>query len=218
VLPAFSICGTPKVPEHEASKIRRRMRRHDRQGTAGAGRGKLMAIYWFELVTGPVPDLEAAAERLYAITDDGQLAGDDHGGSVMFSREASSAIDAILSAIDDAQRAGLDIRAVDSDLVTAEDIAEKTGRSVSAVGHWITGERGRGGFPQPVIGRSSKLRLWSWADVSAWLSAAKLGGIDLCAVEVATAAAEVDVLLKAREVLRNAPEAYREGMARLVDA
>ena len=27
----FSINGTPDVPEHEASKIRRRMRRHDKQ-------------------------------------------------------------------------------------------------------------------------------------------------------------------------------------------
>jgi hypothetical protein len=30
------------------------------------------------------------------------------------------------------------------DLVIVEDIAEKTGRSGQAVGHWITGERGPG--------------------------------------------------------------------------
>src|SRR5215472_11146648 len=101
-----------------------------------------MITYWFELMVGPVPDLDAAAERLHeAFGDsgaDGLLAGDEHGGSITFSREAPSAMDAILSALDDAEAAGLTVTGVVEDLVTVADIAEKTGKTVQAVGHWTT--------------------------------------------------------------------------------
>jgi hypothetical protein len=56
-----------------------------------------MSTYWFELEVGPVSDLEDAAERLYSVCGDGQLAGDERGGTVVFSREAVSAIEAIRS-------------------------------------------------------------------------------------------------------------------------
>src|SRR5450432_1065003 len=114
-----------------------------------------MSAYWFELEVGPVDDLEEAAERLYTICGDAQLAGDERGGTVVFSREALNASTAILSAIDDSERSGLTVIGVMEDRVTAEDVAEKTNRSAQAVGHWITGERGPGGFPAPVIHRGS---------------------------------------------------------------
>jgi hypothetical protein len=177
-----------------------------------------MSTYWFELETGPVQDLEEAAERLYSVCDDGQLAGDERGGTISFSREALNAAKAILSAIDDSERAGLSVTGVTEDLVTVEDIAEKTGRTSQAVGHWITGERGPGHFPDPVIHRSSRIRLYSWAQVTHWLSDARLGDMDPAAAEVAGAAAEVNTLLRARQVLRDAPTAQREAMAKLVDA
>ncbi len=177
-----------------------------------------MSTYWFELEIGPVDELEDAAERLYSVCGDGQLAGDEHGGTIMFSREALNAIKAILSAIDDSERAGLSVTGVMEDLVTAEDIAEKTGRSAQAVGHWITGERGPGRFPAPVIHRSSRIKLYSWAQVSRWLSDARLGDIDPVAAEVAAAAAEVNALLRARQVLRDAPTAQRDEMTKLIDA
>jgi hypothetical protein len=177
-----------------------------------------MSTYWFELEVGPVGDLEEAAERLYAICGDAQLAGDERGGTVVFSREALNAVTAILSAIDDSERSGLTVTGVTEDLVTAEDIAEKTNRSGQAVGHWITGERGPGDFPVPVIQRGSRVKLYSWAHVSSWLSRAGLGRIDAAAAEVAGGAAEVNALLRARQVLRDAPTAQRQAMIRLVDA
>jgi hypothetical protein len=177
-----------------------------------------MSTYWFELQTGPVGDLEEAAERLYSICGDGQLAGDEQGGTIVFSREALNAIKAILSAIDDSEHAGLSVTGVMEDLVTAEDIAEKTSRSGQAVGHWITGERGPGGFPAPAIHRGSRIRLYSWAQVSRWLSDARLGQVDPAAAEAAAAAAEVDALLRARQILRDAPTAHRDEMAKLIDA
>jgi hypothetical protein len=177
-----------------------------------------MSTYWFELEVGPVDDLEGAAERLYSVCGDGQLAGSEQGGTIMFSREARNATEAILSAIDDSERAGLSVAGVMEDLVTIEDIATKTGRSAQAVGHWTTGERGPGHFPVPVIHRSSRIKLYSWAQVSRWLSDARLGEVDPAAAEVAAAAAEVDALLRARQILRDAPTAQRHAMAKLVDA
>jgi hypothetical protein len=177
-----------------------------------------MTTYWFELEIGPVGDLEEAAERLYSICGDGQLAGDERGGTITFSREALNAVRAILSAIDDSERAGLSVTSVMEDLVTVDDIAEKTSRSAQAVGHWITGERGPGTFPDPVVYRGSRIKLYSWAQVSRWLSEARLGHVDPAAAEVAAAAAEVNALLHARQVLRDAPTAHREAMAKLVAA
>ena len=177
-----------------------------------------MSTYWFELEAGPVGDLEEAAERLYSICGDGQLAADERGGTIVFSREARNAIEAVLSAIDDSERAELTVTGLMADLVTAEDLAEKPGRTGQAVGHWITGERGPGGFPAPVVHRGSRVKLYSWAGVSRWLSDARLGHVDPAAAEVAAAAAEVDALLRARRVLRDAPSAHREAMARLVAA
>jgi hypothetical protein len=177
-----------------------------------------MSTYWFEFQTGPVADLEEAAERLYSICGDGQLAGDERGGNIIFSRQARNAIEAILSALDDSERAGLPVTGVTEDLVTTEDIAEKTHRSGQAVGHWITGERGPGSFPAPVVHRSSRVKLYSWAQVTRWLSDARLGQVDSTAAETAAAAAEVDALLRARQILRNAPTAQRQALTRLVEA
>jgi hypothetical protein len=177
-----------------------------------------MTTYWFELEVGPVGDLDEAAEQLYSLCGDGQLAGDERGGTVAFSREALNAVTAILSAIDDSERSGLTVTGVMEDLVTAEDIAEKTSRSGQAVGHWITGERGPGDFPAPVIHRGSRVKLYSWAQVSSWLSIAGLGRIDPAAAEVAAGAVEVNALLRARQVLRDAPAAQRSAMVKLVDA
>jgi hypothetical protein len=126
------------------------------------------------------------------------------------SREAHNAREAILSAIDDSEHAGPEVTGAMEDLVTVEDIAEKTGRSAQAVGHWIAGERGPGHFPAPVIHRSSRIKLYSWAQVSSWLSDARLGEVDPAAAEVAGAAAELDALLRARKVLRDAPTAQRD--------
>lgn len=177
-----------------------------------------MSTYWFELEVGPVSDLDDAAERLYSVCGDGQLAGDERGGTVVFSREAVNATEAILTAIEDSERAGLSVTGIMEDLVTVEDIAEKTSRSAQAVGHWITGERGPGGFPAPVIHRSSRIKLYSWAQVSQWLSSARLGPVDPIAVEVAVAAADVDALLRARQVLRHASTGRRAALAKLLAA
>lgn len=172
-----------------------------------------MSTYWFELQVGPVQNLEEAADRLYSRCGDAMLAGDTGGGTVGFSREARSAIEAVLTAITDTEQAGLQVTGVVEDLVTIDDIAERAGRSSQAVSHWVTGKRGPGGFPAPVLNR-----MWSWAQVAQWLADARLGDIDVIAAETASAVAEADVLLRARHVLRQAPSGRRKALRDLIDA
>ena len=69
-----------------------------------------------------------------------------------------------------------------------------------------------------LIHRSSRVELYSWAQVSRWLADNRLGDVDQVAAETAVAAAEIDALLRARQILREAPTAQREALAKLVDA
>lgn len=79
----------------------------------------MVQTYWFELpLSGPI-DLEAASERLYALCGDGQLAGDERGGSILFSRKARTADGAVDTAIEDAQAAGLTVRGRPAEVETS---------------------------------------------------------------------------------------------------
>lgn len=53
------------------------------------------------------------------------------------------------------------------ELVTATEIAQRSGVTRQAVQQWVAGKRGKG-FPEPytLIGTS---RVWSWYDVASWL-------------------------------------------------
>jgi hypothetical protein len=66
-----------------------------------------------------------------------------------------------------------------------------------------------------VIHRGERIRLYSWAAVSAWLAVTGLGEAEPGVAETAVAAAEVDAYLAVRRALPNAPSAYRDRVARL---
>lgn len=88
-----------------------------------------------------------------------------------FDREAPSYEDAVLTAITDTTAAGLDVMRVDPEmLVAAADIAERTGRSRQYISQLIAGQRGPGGWPQPMAG-NVRSPLWRWSDVAAWFQA-----------------------------------------------
>ena len=101
------------------------------------------------------------------------------------------------------------------DLVVPEEIAQRGKETTSSVGYWMSGERGPGGFPEPVVKRP-RASLYSWAKVSAWLSAAKLGEVDHLAAETARACALIDAALTVRRGLRELPKHDRPLVARLV--
>jgi hypothetical protein len=175
--------------------------------------------YWFDLeVEGPVTDylVEALGDVLTARAGiDATVQADHRGGKVMFNRDAHDAIEAIVSAIDDVTAAGMNVTRVTEDLVVTDEIAERAKVTPAAVRYWISGERGPGGFPEPTV-RRQRNSLYSWADVSEWLAAAKLGDVDHSAAETAHACALVNAALTVRKGMRELPPHDRPLLARLV--
>lgn len=64
---------------------------------------------------------------------------------------------------------------VDDDLVSVPMIAERAGVGREAARLWSLGKRGPGGFPTPRAslpspGEKGPIKVWAWAEVSAWLA------------------------------------------------
>jgi hypothetical protein len=176
-------------------------------------------VYWFDIeVLGPVTNdhVEALGETLSVAGGiDATVQAGDRGGTVMFSREADDAVQAIVSAIEDLEAAGMRAAGVSEDLVTIDEIARRAAVTTVSVRYWVAGDRGPGGFPGPRV-RRPRASLYSWAQVSAWLAAAKLGDVDHVAAETARACALIDAALVVRRGLRELPKHDRPLVARLV--
>lgn len=178
-----------------------------------------MNTYWFDVeVGGPVTvdhiaalgDLLADAGGIDAIVQAGQ-----QGGTVTFSRKADDAMQAVVTAVEHVEAAGMAVTGVTEDRVGVSEIAERAGVTPTTVRYWITGERGRGGFPAPKV-RRQRASLYSWAEVSGWLEAAKLGEVDHAAAETAQACALVSAALTVRRGMREIPAHDRPFLSRLV--
>ena len=178
-----------------------------------------MHTYWFDVeVDGPVTedhiedlsDLLTSAGEIDAIVQAGQ-----RGGTVTFSRKADDAMQAVVTAIEHVDAAGMDVTGVTEDRIVVSEIAERAGVTPTTVRYWLTGERGPGGFPPPKV-RRQRASLYSWADVSAWLETAKLGEVDHAAAETAQACALVNAALTVRRGMRDLPAHDRPFLARLV--
>ncbi|MGH3329479.1 MAG: hypothetical protein ACRDPT_17090 [Streptomycetales bacterium] len=176
-------------------------------------------MYWFDVqVAGSVTDDDV--EALGAILTvaggiDATVQAGDHGGVVMFSRQADNAVQAIVSAIADVEAAEMSVTGVTEDLVLTDEIAQRAKVTAASVRYWVSGERGPGGFPDPVINRR-RGSLYSWAEVSAWLSSARLGEVDHLAVETARACVLIGAALTVRKGLRELPKHDRPLVSRLV--
>jgi hypothetical protein len=175
--------------------------------------------YWFDLdVGGPVTDdhVEALGDILTAADGiDATVQADHRGGKVMFNREAHDAIEAITSAIEQVTAAGMNVTGVTEDLVVTDEIAERAKVTPAAVRYWMSGERGPGCFPDPKV-RRQRYSLYSWAEVSNWLAAAKLGDVDHSAAEAARASALINAALIVREGMRDLPPHDQPLIRRLV--
>jgi hypothetical protein len=178
-----------------------------------------MDTYWFEIeIAGPVTGdhVEALGDVLSAAGGiDATVQAGERGGVIMFSREADSALQAVISAVEHARAAGLTVTGAKEDLATTEDIAERSRVTAAAVRYWMNGERGPGGFPEPSI-RQQRGSLYSWAQVSAWLAAARLGEVDHAAAEAARACALVNAALTVKDGMRRLPAHDRPLLARFV--
>lgn len=102
--------------------------------------------------------------------DDGMLFSKNQVVYIEFDRDADSLEEAIVSAINNVESAGFQVARVEpSDLVTSAEISRRANRSRQSVAQIIKGKRGKGGFPIPLAGVTSKTSVWSWAEVSNWL-------------------------------------------------
>ncbi|GAC1600026.1 MAG: DNA-binding protein [Acidimicrobiales bacterium] len=89
-----------------------------------------------------------------------------------FDREASTLLEAVLSAITAVESVGdLEVLRMDPDeLVWASEIASRTGRSRQSIDMLIRGRRGPGDFPAPAS-HATRNPLWRWSEVDAWFAA-----------------------------------------------
>jgi hypothetical protein len=133
-------------------------------------------------------------------------------GSAIFDREASTAVQAVGSAIRQGRNADIELLGVTEDLVTLADIAERTQRTFAAVGHWASGRRGPGGFPEPRVPRP-RVSLYSWAEVTVWLEQHGLAKMSPSDVEVAQICEAADAMLRAERMQRRLSKAAREALA-----
>jgi predicted DNA-binding transcriptional regulator AlpA len=108
------------------------------------------------------------ADRLYEMFDE-EISIEDgpKGHFVGFDREAESFLDAVLDAVAEVIELGFEPLAIEDELVSMADVAERTGRSRQSVSMLVSGQRGSGNFPRPVAG-NVRSPLWHWADIAAW--------------------------------------------------
>lgn len=113
---------------------------------------------------------DAQIDALYQAVPDTTVSERDQRAYVGVDREASDFAGAVVSAIEDVERAlpGVSVLAVEpEDLVSQADIAQRRGRSRESISQLVNGERGPGNFPRPrysVNGRG----LWRWREIEAW--------------------------------------------------
>jgi len=115
---------------------------------------------------------EATSDLLFeAGLDDAAVTAFDGHPALDVDREASTLLDAIASAITQAESVqGIQVMRVEGEeLVSQADIAVRTGRSRQAVNHWIKRDADSSGFPVPAYGISTRSPLWRWVDVQSWL-------------------------------------------------
>ena len=160
-------------------------------------------------------------EALYeAGLDDAGIETGPLGALADFSREAPSLAEAIASAVRDIEKVpGLRATGLQRDnMVTAADIASRTGVSREAVRLWSKGQRGRGGFPKPSLVTTGGEKVWDWIQVERWLAGQK-EQVETSAAENAMrhVLATADRVLAARDALRTEPDdSAREELGRLL--
>jgi hypothetical protein len=153
------------------------------------------------------------ADRLYEAFDE-EIAIEDgpKGHFVGFEREARSFLDAALDAVAEVIELGFEPLAIEDELVSMADIAERSGRSRQSVSMLVSGQRGPGGFPRAVAG-NVRSPLWHWADVAAWLGRAE--GHEAVAEDRIRTIASINGALANRVLTRERPKDLQRIQKRL---
>lgn len=86
-----------------------------------------------------------------------------------FSREESSFLHALVSAVEDVRKAGAHVERIEPDhLVSLSDIARRTGLSRAAISLYVKGDRASD-FPPPTARVTTDSPLWDWFEVARWM-------------------------------------------------
>lgn len=132
-----------------------------------------MALYNFTLtLSGVTYETEGLEDALYESgCDDALICAYGNSVYVEFDREAESLDEAISSAVENIESAGIGaiVESIDSALVGLSDIAEITEMSRQAIAMLKDGTRGSGDFPCPLQRIKGQSPLWDWANVAQWL-------------------------------------------------
>jgi hypothetical protein len=115
---------------------------------------------------------DAEADALYAAFDDGAIETGSTIARIDFDRDAPSLAEAIVSAALDVEKVpGLCATGVAcDDMVTLVNIADRARVTREAVRLWATGQRGPGGFPEPIFRTDAAEGVWDWSEVARWLA------------------------------------------------
>lgn len=114
---------------------------------------------------------EPTEDECNALFEAGLADAGIEGTLVDVDREAPSLLEAVTS-IADQIRSVPGLRAVSvehQDAVTLSDAAQRLGRrTAESLRLLAAGERGPGGFPSPIVD-TGNVRVYSWAEITAWL-------------------------------------------------
>lgn len=169
-----------------------------------------MDTHTFRLVVTDLIDDEGANRLYEAGADDGVPETGPQGHSIGFDREAASLEDAVISAIKEVESADFEVWRVEPDeLVSAADIAERTGRSRQSISSLISGTRGPGGWPRPVAG-NVRSPLWRWSDIASWFE--EFDGSQQVDQEEAAFLAAINEVLATRRALRPVSSTTRKAL------
>jgi predicted DNA-binding transcriptional regulator AlpA len=173
-----------------------------------------METYTFRLVVADPIDDDGADRLFEAGVDDGYPETGPAGHSIGFDRESPDFQSAVLSAIEQVEKAGFEVLRLEPDeLVSAADVADRTGRTRSSISSLINGTRGPGDWPRPIAG-NVRSPLWRWSDVAAWFE--DFDNSQHVDKEQAALLAAVNEVLAARRALRPVDRRTRRLLARLV--
>jgi hypothetical protein len=147
------------------------------------------------------------------------------GTMVDFTRKAPTLAEALVSAVRDIEKVpGLRVIGVACDnMVTLARIADRAGVTREAARLWATGQRGRGGFPPPLMMTPAGEKVWDWQQVGRWLenNEMQLYAEAWTATTMTVRARTLctaDRVLAARDALRAEPdELVREEFERLLE-
>lgn len=129
-----------------------------------------MSVFDFTFIVDADPETDDFEDRFIEVgCDDATFLLMRGAAALSFDREAPSYKEAVLSAYQQIKSTGADIIRFEPDfLVSATDIAERSGKTKQSIALYIKGDR-KSGFPLPHARIASSNPLWDWVEVSEWL-------------------------------------------------